>query len=56
MQKKHIVGIIIAVIAVLGILLGKSVVGYKDATELLVSQSPFGTMSCGCAWRICPRP
>jgi len=46
MEKKHIVGIVLAVIAILGIILGKSVVGYKDATELLVSQSPFGNMSC----------
>ena len=43
MEKKHIVLIIIAVIAVLSIIFG---IGYKDATELLVSQSPFGTMSC----------
>ena len=43
MEKKYIVGIAIAVIAVLGIIFG---IGYKDATELLVSQSPFGTMSC----------
>ena len=46
MEKKHIVLIAVAIIAILGVLLGKSVVGYKDATELLVSQSPFGTMSC----------
>lgn len=46
MEKKHIVLIVIAVLAILGVLLGKSVVGYKDATELLVSQSPFGDMSC----------
>ena len=46
MKKKHIVLIIVAVSAILGVLFGKSVVGYKDATELLVSQSPFGTMSC----------
>lgn len=43
MEKKHIVLIPIAVIAVLSIIFG---IGYKDATELLVSQSPFGTMSC----------
>lgn len=43
MEKKDIVRIAIAVIAVLGIIFG---IGYKDATELLVSQSPFGTMSC----------
>ena len=43
MEKKHIVLIVIAVIAVLSIIFG---IGYKDATELLVSQSPFGTMSC----------
>ena len=43
MEKKYIVGIAVAVIAVLGIIFG---IGYKDATELLVSQSPFGTMSC----------
>ena len=43
MKKKHIVLIPIAVIAVLSIIFG---IGYKDATELLVSQSPFGTMSC----------
>ena len=43
MEKKYIVGIAIAVIAVLSIIFG---IGYKDATELLVSQSPFGTMSC----------
>ena len=43
MEKKHIVLILIAVIAVLSIIFG---IGYKDATELLVSQSPFGTMSC----------
>ncbi len=43
MEKKRIVLIVIAVIAVLSIIFG---IGYKDATELLVSQSPFGTMSC----------
>ena len=43
MEKKYIVGIAVAVIVVLGIIFG---IGYKDATELLVSQSPFGTMSC----------
>ena len=43
MEKKHIVLIPIAVIAVFSIIFG---IGYKDATELLVSQSPFGTMSC----------
>lgn len=43
MEKKPIVLIPIAVIAVFSIIFG---IGYKDATELLVSQSPFGTMSC----------
>ena len=43
MEKKYIIGIAIAVIAVLCVIFG---IGYKDATELLVSQSPFGTMSC----------
>lgn len=43
MEKKHIVLFVIVVIAVLSIIFG---IGYKDATELLVSQSPFGTMSC----------
>ena len=47
MEKKNIAGIIVATIGVVfGLLLGKYAVGYKDATELLVSQSPFGTMSC----------
>ena len=47
MEKKYIARIIVATIGVVfGLLLGKYAVGYKDATELLVSQSPFGTMSC----------
>ena len=47
MENKNIARIIVATIGVVfGLLLGKYAVGYKDATELLVSQSPFGTMSC----------
>lgn len=46
MEKKRIVLIVIAVIAVIAVLSIIFGIGYKDATELLVSQSPFGTMSC----------
>ena len=38
--------ILIAIIAIVAVIFGKSLVGYNPATQLIVKQSPFGTMSC----------
>ena len=45
LKSKVMLGIGILVVIVFFALIGK-MVGYKDSTELLVKQSPFGTMSC----------
>ena len=38
--------ILFAVIAIIVLILLKCCIGYNSATQLLVKQSPFGTMSC----------
>lgn len=38
--------IVIAVIAVFAVIFGKSLIGYNNATQLLVKQSPTGSLSC----------
>lgn len=46
MTKTQVLGIFaVIVLILLGIFAGK-MVGYKQSTELLVKQSPFGTLSC----------
>ena len=46
MTKTQVLGILaVIVLILLGIFAGK-MVGYKQSTELLVKQSPFGTLSC----------
>lgn len=46
MSKSKILAIVtVAVLILLGVFAGK-MVGYKQSTELLVKQSPFGTLSC----------
>lgn len=44
--KTKITAIAVAFVAVLAIIMTGMVIGYKDSTELLVKQSPFGDMSC----------
>lgn len=46
MSKSKILAVVtVAVLILLGVFAGK-MVGYKQSTELLVKQSPFGTLSC----------
>ena len=46
MTKSKILAVVtVAVLILLGVFAGK-MVGYKQSTELLVKQSPFGTLSC----------
>lgn len=45
LKSKILLGTSILVLIVFFALIGK-LIGYKDSTELLVKQSPFGTMSC----------
>ena len=44
--KTKITAIAVAFVAVLAIIMTGMVIGYKDSTELLIKQSPFGDMSC----------
>lgn len=44
--KTKITAIAVAFVAVLAIIMTGMVIGYKDSTELLIKQSPFGEMSC----------
>ena len=44
--KTKIIAIAVAFVAVLAIIMTGMVIGYKDSTELLIKQSPFGDMSC----------
>ena len=44
--KTKIIAIAVAFVAVLAIIMTSMVIGYKDSTELLIKQSPFGDMSC----------
>ena len=44
--KKYMKAIVIAVIVIIAAILLKCNIGYNSATQLLVKQSPFGTLSC----------
>lgn len=44
--KTKITLVLVAIVAILGAIFAKSLVGYKQSTELLIKQSPFGTLSC----------
>ena len=44
--KTKITLVLVAIVVVLSAIFAKSLVGYKQSTELLVKQSPFGTLSC----------
>ena len=52
-KTKIIAGALVATI-ILGIILFNMLVGHKNSTELIIKQSPFGTMSCveGQGWYI----
>ena len=45
-KKNYTKAIIVAVIVVIALILLKCNIGYNSATQLLVKQSPFGTLSC----------
>lgn len=44
--KTKITLVLVAIVVVLSAIFAKSLVGYKQSTELLIKQSPFGTLSC----------
>ena len=44
--KKKITLVLVAIVVILVAIFAKSLVGYKQSTELLIKQSPFGTLSC----------
>lgn len=44
--KTKITLVLVAIVVILGAIFAKSLVGYKQSTELLIKQSPFGTLSC----------
>lgn len=44
--KTKITLVLVAIVAILCAIFAKSLVGYKQSTELLIKQSPFGTLSC----------
>ena len=44
--KTKITLVLVAIVVVLVAIFAKSLVGYKQSTELLIKQSPFGTLSC----------
>ncbi len=47
MERSSVVKVIIVVVAVIVvIILARSLVGYNNATQLLIKQSPFGELSC----------
>lgn len=52
-KTKILAGAVVATI-ILGIILFNMLVGHKNSTELIIKQSPFGTMSCveGQGWYI----
>ena len=52
-KTKIIAGALVATI-ILGIILFNMLVGHKNSTELIIKQSPFGTMSCveGQGWYV----
>lgn len=53
-KKTKILGGLTILVLILGIITLFSIVGHKDSTELIIKQSPFGTMSCveGQGWYI----
>lgn len=44
--KTKITLVLVAIVVILGAIFAKSLIGYKQSTELLIKQSPFGTLSC----------
>ena len=52
--KTKIIGGAIVATIILGIILFNMLVGHKNSTELIIKQSPFGTMSCveGQGWYV----
>ena len=44
--KTKITLVLVAIVAILGAIFAKNLIGYKQSTELLIKQSPFGTLSC----------
>lgn len=44
--KTKIIGGALVATIILGIILFNMLVGHKNSTELIIKQSPFGTMSC----------
>lgn len=44
--KTKITLVLVAIVVILVAIFAKSLVGYKQSTELLIKQSPFGTLSC----------
>lgn len=46
MTKSQVLGIVAVIVLILLGVFAAKLVGYKQSTELLVKQSPFGTLSC----------
>lgn len=44
--KTKITLVLVAIVVILGAIFAKNLIGYKQSTELLIKQSPFGTLSC----------
>ena len=44
--KTKITLVLVAIVVILVAFFAKSLIGYKQSTELLIKQSPFGTLSC----------
>lgn len=44
--KTKITLVLVAIVVILVAIFAKSLIGYKQSTELLIKQSPFGTLSC----------
>ena len=44
--KTKITLVLAAIVVILVAFFAKSLIGYKQSTELLIKQSPFGTLSC----------
>lgn len=53
-KKTTLLGGLALVVMIIGIIILFCIVGHKDSTELIIKQSPFGTMSCveGQGWYI----
>lgn len=46
MKKSQVIGIVAVIMLILLVIFAAKLVGYKQSTELLIKQSPFGTLSC----------